>query len=112
MVNRHVPVKCFLDILRKEWKFEGHVVSDCGAIQDIYEYHKFVETAEEAAAIAVKRGCDLNCGRTYESLKRSKKLITEEEINTAVRRLLKTRFKLACLTDEEVKYASIPFRKE
>ncbi len=59
------------DILRKEWKFEGHVVSDCGAIQDIYEYHKFVETAEEAAAIAVKRGCDLNCGRTYESLKKS-----------------------------------------
>lgn len=102
------------DILRKEWKFEGHVVSDCGAIQDIYEYHKFVETAEEAAAIAVKRGCDLNCGRTYESLKKAveKGLITEEEINTAVRRLLKTRFKLGMFDpDEEVKYASIPFEK-
>jgi beta-glucosidase len=102
------------EILRKEWKFEGHFVSDCGAIQDIYEHHKFVETAEEAAAIAVKRGCDLNCGRTYESLKKAveKGLISEEEINTAVRRLFKTRFKLGMFDpDEEVKYASIPFEK-
>jgi len=102
------------DILRKEWKFEGHVVSDCGAIQDIHEHHKFVETAEEASALAVKRGCDLNCGRTYESLKKAveKGLISEEEINAAVRRLLKTRFKLGMFDpDDEVKYASIPFEK-
>ena len=102
------------DILRKEWKFEGFVVSDFSAITDIYEYHKFVETAEAAASIAVKRGCDLNLGKTPESLKKAveKGLITEEEINTAVRRLLKTRFKLGMFDpDEEVKYASIPFEK-
>ena len=102
------------DILRKEWKFEGFVVSDFSAITDIYEYHKFVETAEAAASIAVKRGCDLNLGKTPESLKKAveKGLITEEEINTAVRRLLKTRFKLGMFdSDEEVKYASIPFEK-
>lgn len=50
------------DILREEFHHEGYVVSDCGAITDIYAHHKYVETKPEAAALAVKTGCDLNCG--------------------------------------------------
>ena len=62
-----------LEILRQEWGFggptgsDGYVVSDCKAIRDIYEHHKVVETAAEAATLAVKHGCDLNCGSVYPS---------------------------------------------
>ncbi|HEX2621865.1 MAG TPA: glycoside hydrolase family 3 N-terminal domain-containing protein, partial [Phototrophicaceae bacterium] len=52
-------------ILREEWGFEGYVVSDCGAITDIYRGHKLVKTGVEAAALAVKMGCDLECCETY-----------------------------------------------
>ena len=63
------------EILRQEWGFGGpdghqaYVVSDCGAIADIYRHHKVVETAAEAAALAVQNGCDLNCGATYPALR-------------------------------------------
>jgi beta-glucosidase len=56
------------DILRGEWGFNGYVVSDCGAIEDIYLRHKFVKTPYEASALAVKRGTDLYCGDRYMSL--------------------------------------------
>jgi len=84
------------DILRNKWGFKGFVVSDCGAVKDIYEYHKIVPTPEEAAAIAVKAGCDLNCGKVYSKLTQSVEqgLITEEEIDVAVKRLFTARFKL------------------
>ena len=49
-------------ILREKWEFKGYVVSDCGAINDIYKSHKVVKTAPEAAAFAVKSGTDLECG--------------------------------------------------
>ena len=55
-------------ILREEWGFEGYVVSDCGAIRDLHANHKIVDTPQEAAAIAVNNGCDLNCGEVYNSL--------------------------------------------
>src|ERR1700730_16484816 len=61
------------DILRQEWGFNGYVVSDCGAIDDIYRRHHFVGTEEEAAAFAVKAGTDLTCGREYTSLVRAVK---------------------------------------
>jgi len=99
------------DLLRKQWGFDGHVVSDCGAIYDIYANHKFTATPEEAAAHAVKAGDDLCCGTDYNSLTRAVKkgLISEGEINTAVGRLLEARFRLGLFDPpEKVPYSQIP----
>lgn len=99
-------------ILRDEWQFEGFVVSDCGAIRDIYAHHKVVDTPEEAAALAVRAGCDLNCGSAYQALIGAVEqgLITEQEIDVAVKRLFKARFLLGMFDPpERVPYASIPY---
>jgi beta-glucosidase len=99
------------DLLRQQWGFDGHVVSDCGAIYDIYANHKTVGTSEEAAALAVKAGDDLCCGADYNSLTRAVKkgLISEAEINTAVSRLLEARFRLGLFDpSERVPYTQIP----
>jgi beta-glucosidase len=84
------------EILRGKWGFKGHVVSDCWAIRDFHENHKITSSPEESAALALNAGCDLNCGCTYPMLTvaRKKGLVTEEAINTALERLLRTRFKL------------------
>jgi beta-glucosidase len=84
------------EILRGKWGFKGHVVSDCWAIRDFHEYHKITNSPEESAALALNAGCDLNCGCTYPMLTVSckKGLVSEEAINTALERLLRTRFKL------------------
>ncbi|MDE3145787.1 MAG: glycoside hydrolase family 3 C-terminal domain-containing protein [Bacteroidota bacterium] len=100
------------EILRNEWNFKGYVVSDCGAIDDIYERHKIVETPAEAAALAVKSGCDLECLSTYKHLKEAvaNKLITEAEIDVALKRLFTARFKLGMFDPPEmVKYTKIPY---
>ena len=99
-------------ILRLEWGFEGYVVSDCGAIYDIYNNHKIVPTAPEAAALAVKAGCDLNCGQTYRTLVKAveKGLLSEEDIDRAVRRLFLARFRLGMFDPPEmVPYTAIPY---
>lgn len=99
-------------ILREEWGFEGHVVSDCGAIQDIYENHKVVATPAEAAALAVNNGCDLNCGSVFKHLKEAvdQGLVTEDAIDRALRRLFRARFKLGMFDPEEmVPFNSIPY---
>jgi len=84
------------DILRDRWGFKGHIVSDCWAIRDFHENHKVTASPEESAALALNAGCDLNCGCTYPHLTVSfkKGLVTEEAINTALRHVLRTRFKL------------------
>ncbi|MBD3352207.1 MAG: glycoside hydrolase family 3 protein, partial [Candidatus Lokiarchaeota archaeon] len=83
-------------ILREEWGFNGYVVSDCGAIRDIHRNHKITNNAAESSALAVKNGCDLNCGFSYRRLKKAvrKNLISEAEIDVAVKRLFLARFKL------------------
>ncbi|MCX7681300.1 MAG: glycoside hydrolase family 3 C-terminal domain-containing protein [Anaerolineae bacterium] len=99
-------------ILRQEWGFEGYVVSDCGAIDDIYLHHKVVDTPAEAAALAVKAGCDLNCGTTYPALLDAVKLglIDEATIDRSVRRLFTARFRLGMFDPpEQVSYAHIPY---
>lgn len=84
------------EILRKRWGFQGHVVSDCGAIDDFHQHHKVTEDAAGSAALAVKNGCDLNCGCTYHDLVLAVKqgLILEAEIDVSLRRLLATKIKL------------------
>ena len=98
--------------LRDEWGFQGYVVSDCWAIKDIYKGHGLVKTVEEAAALAVKAGCDLNCGEAFGALliAERKGLISEAEIDRALRRLFKARFLLGMFDPpEQVPYAQIPY---
>ncbi len=100
------------DILRKQWGFPGYVVSDCGAIGDIYLNHKTSPTAEAGVAAAVKAGTDLNCGVEYGSLLPAVRsgLLPESEIDQAVRRLLLARFKLGMFDPPSmVRYAQIPY---
>ena len=99
-------------ILRGEWGFSGYVVSDCGAIDDIYLRHKVVATGAEAATLAVKTGTDLECGRVYTNLVDAVKqgLITEQEIDTAVKRLFLARFKLGMFdSPDRVRWAQIAY---
>jgi beta-glucosidase len=82
--------------LRDKWNFKGYVVSDCWAISDIYNFHNFVPTAEQAASLSVRAGTDLACGPEYASLVNAvaKGFITEYEIDVAVKRLMEARFRL------------------
>ena len=100
------------NILRGEWGFSGYVVSDCGAINDIYERHKVAPTAAAASALAVKAGTDLECGNVYANLVAAVRqgLITEQAIDTAVIRLFLARFRLGMFDPpERVRWAQIPF---
>lgn len=96
-------------ILREEWAFEGYVVSDCWAINDIFGGHKVVETPAEAAALAVKVGCDLECGCAYSSLfvAVDQGLIDEATIDRAVARLFTARFRLGMFDPSE----QVPFTR-
>ena len=95
--------------LREKWGFRGHVVSDCWAIRDFHVNHKVTATAPESAALALKNGCDLNCGNTYlhilEALQEG--LVTEEDITTACERLFTTRYMLGLFADD-CEYDRIP----
>jgi beta-glucosidase len=84
------------DILRQQWGFEGYIVSDCDAVGDIFRGHHYVASPSAAAAAAVKAGCDICCGGTYNALLKAvqQKLITEPEIDGALYYALKTRFRL------------------
>jgi len=104
--------RLLLDILRKDWGFKGYVVSDCDSIEDIYKYHKIVNSPAEAAALGVKKGLELNCGKTYAALSDAAKqgLITEAEIDDALRRLFFTRFRLGMFDSaDQVPWAKIPY---
>lgn len=90
-------------ILRGEWQFDGHVVSDCWAIRDFHEHHHVTENAVESVALAVNCGCDLNCGSLFLFLLDAVKegLVSEEQIDRAVTRLFTTRMKLGLFDEPE-----------
>ncbi len=99
------------EILRGDWGFEGYVVSDCGAIRDIYKHHKLAESPEEATAMAVSAGCDLNCGCTYEHLLAAvgHGLLNEADIDRSLVHLMSIRFRLGMFDPEDrVPFVGIP----
>ena len=107
------PASTFLltDLLRKQWGFDGHVVSDCGAVGDVASNHRYVKTKEEAAATSLKAGTDIECGSTYSALVGAvnQKLLTVEDIDTALKRVLDARFRLGLFDPpERCKYLNIP----
>lgn len=100
------------DVLREKWGFGGYVVSDCGAIDDIYKNHQVVNTAEQAAALSMRGGCDLNCGHTNAFLVSAVKqgLIAESEIDRSVKRLFEARLRLGLFDPpDQVPFTKIPY---
>ncbi|MGQ1890745.1 glycoside hydrolase family 3 C-terminal domain-containing protein [Thermophagus sp. OGC60D27] len=102
------------NLLRNEWGFKGYIVSDCWAVADFYKegHHEVVPTVEEAAAMAVKAGTDLNCGDSYPALVDAVKqgLVSEEEIDVLVKRLMEARMRLGMFDPPEmVPFTNIPY---
>ena len=98
-----------VELLRGKWGFEGHFTSDCWAIRDFHEHHMVTATPEESAALALKMGCDVNCGNTYIYMMKAYEqgLVTEEDIRTAAIHLFTTRYLLGIMEGSE--FDSIPY---
>ena len=90
------------DILRQQWGFKGHIVSDCGAVTDIFSGHHIAKTEAEACAIAIKAGLNVECGTSFRALKEAldQQLLTEDDINRALKPLMMTRLKLGIIHDD------------
>jgi beta-glucosidase len=98
------------DILRGEWDFEGHFVSDCTALSDFHLHHKITKDAAESAALALSHGCDLGCDHVYNEIPEAmaRGLITEADVDRALERTLLMRFKLGMFDPaEDVPFTSI-----
>lgn len=107
------PINQFLltEVLRKRWGFGGHVVSDCGAVRDVWRDHEYVKTPSEASVLAIRAGNDLNCGSTFKALTSAVKegQISEAEIDVALKRVLMARFRLGLFdSPNECHYLTIP----
>ncbi len=97
-------------ILREEWGFDGYVVSDCWALDDFHTRHKVTATPEETAALALKNGCDIECGGLYRALLAAcqQGLVKEADVDRALTRLFTARFKLGMFDpDKKVPYSKI-----
>lgn len=97
------------EVLRKQWGFEGHYVSDCWAIRDFHEQHKVTSRPEESVKLALERGCDVNCGCTYQKILNAYEegMISKELLQKSAIRLFTTRFLLGMF--DETEYDSIPY---
>ncbi len=97
--------------LRGDWGFKGHFVSDCWAIRDFHENHKITASPAESVTKALKAGCDLNCGCTYQHIMDAFRqgLVSEEDITRCAVRLFTTRFMLGTLGEEKSGYETIPY---
>ena len=97
--------------LRGEWGFEGHFVSDCWAVRDFHENHRVTETAPQSAAMALKAGCDLNCGCTYQQILNALELglVDEADIRRSAVRLFTTRFLLGTLEGTRSEYDAVGY---
>lgn len=97
------------EVLRKQWGFEGHYVSDCWAIRDFHEQHKVTSRPEESVKLALEHGCDVNCGCTYQKILNAYEegLISKELLQKSAIRLFTTRFLLGMF--DETEYDSIPY---
>ena len=98
------------NILRGEWDFQGHFVSDCMALSDFHLNHKVTKDAAETVALALHRGCDLGCDHVFNEIPEAidRGLITEADVDQALERTLLTRIKLGMFDpDEDVPFASI-----
>ena len=100
-----------MEKLRGEWGFQGHFVSDCWAIRDFHENHGVTSAPTESVQLALRSGCDLNCGCTYQHILRAMELgmISEEEVTRSAVRLFTTRFLLGVLGEEGSEYDSLPY---
>lgn len=94
----------------REWGFEGYFVSDCWAIRDFHEHHGLTANSVESAALALKSGCDVNCGCTYVNLLAALEegLVTEEQIRNACVHLMRTRIRLGLFCGK-TEYDNIPY---
>ena len=92
------------EILKNDWGFNGHIVSDCGAVTDIYTEHKIADSHAEASAISILSGLNLECGGSFKHLKEAieKKYISEKDLDEALMPLMMTRLKLGILTEHDV----------
>lgn len=99
------------EILRGDWGFQGHYVSDCWALADFHNGHMVTNTPVESAALALKKGCDVNCGVTYLYVLKALQqgMVTKEQITEAAVRLFTTRFLLGLF--DETEYDQIPYEK-
>lgn len=99
------------EVLRGKWKFQGHYVSDCWAVKDFHENHKVTERPEESVKLALEKGCDVNCGCTYQRILAAYEegILPLEHIKRSAIRLFTTRFLLGMF--DKTEYDNIPYEK-
>lgn len=96
--------KKLMDILKNEWGYDGYFVSDCWAIQDFHLHHKVTSNFVESAALALKTGCDVNCGCSYAYVLQAynEGLVTIEDIDRSVTKLFEIRIALGMFDKTEL----------